>query len=231
MRVTVRLFALYRERAGADALTIDVPPGGRVADLLSLLGERCPRLSPLVDHTRVAVNHEFVEPSHILHEGDEVALIPPVSGGETPMVWIAFQPLDPEAVTARVRHPGNGGVVTFLGTTRNETDGRRVLYLEYEAYLPMAYKKMAQVVEEAKERFGVPHVAVAHRLGRLEVGEISLVVAVGAPHRREAFAAAAYIVDRIKEMVPIWKKEVFEGGAVWVGSQEATPPPGPSGGP
>ncbi|MFN3975342.1 MAG: molybdenum cofactor biosynthesis protein MoaE [Dehalococcoidia bacterium] len=138
------------------------------------------------------------------------------------MLLITYEPLDAEAITRQVRHPGNGGVVTFLGTTRNETEGRRVLYLEYEAYIPMAQRKLAQVVEETRQRFGVPHIAVAHRLGRLEIGEISLVVAVGAPHRREAFPAASYIVDRIKEDVPIWKKEVFEGGAMWVGSEQVS---------
>ncbi|MCS7207747.1 MAG: molybdenum cofactor biosynthesis protein MoaE [Dehalococcoidia bacterium] len=141
------------------------------------------------------------------------------------MLLITYDPLNPEAITHLVRHPSNGGVVTFLGTTRNHTNGRRVVYLEYEAYIPMAQRKLAQVVEEARQRFGVPHVAVAHRLGRLEVGEISLVVAVGSPHRREAFAAIAYIVDRIKQDVPIWKKEVFEDGAVWVGSDQATTAP------
>lgn len=146
------------------------------------------------------------------------------------MLLITYDPLDAEVVTRQVRHPGNGGVVTFLGTTRNKSDGRRVLYLEYEAYVPMAQRKLAQVVEEARQRFGVPHIAVAHRLGRVEIGEISLVVAVGAPHRREAFAAASYIVDRIKKDVPIWKKEVFEDGAIWVGSEEATQAVLPGGG-
>ncbi|GBD11440.1 Molybdopterin synthase catalytic subunit [bacterium HR23] len=148
------------------------------------------------------------------------------------MILITFDPLDPEAVTRQVRDPRHGAVVTFLGTTRNETDGRRVLYLEYEGYIPMAQRKLAQVIEEARQRFGVSQVAVAHRLGRLNIGEISLVVAVGSPHRREAFSAIAYIVDRIKEDVPIWKKEVFADRAVWVGSGEAlhvvTPASGPS---
>ena len=139
------------------------------------------------------------------------------------MFELTYEPLDPEAVTSKVQAPRNGGVVTFLGTTRNETAGRRVLYLEYEAYLEMAKKEVARILGEVRERWGVRDVAVAHRLGRLEVGEVSMVVAVAAPHRREAFAAAQYIVGRLKQTVPIWKKEVFEGGEVWVGSEEPAP--------
>ncbi len=134
-----------------------------------------------------------------------------------PQVLITAEPLDPGTVTAVVEGPGNGGVVTFLGTTRNETRGRRVLHLEYEAYAEMAEKTLRQVVAEVREQWGIHDVAVAHRTGRLEVGEASLVVAVASPHRVEAFAACGYIVDRIKEIVPIWKKEFFEDGSVWVG--------------
>lgn len=136
------------------------------------------------------------------------------------MILITHEPLDPEAVTASVRKDRNGAVVTFLGTTRDTTAGRRVLYLEYEAYRPMADRKLAEIVEEVRRRWSLEDVAVAHRLGRLEVGEVSLVVAVAAPHRREAFEACAYVVDRLKETVPIWKKEYFEGGEVWVGSED-----------
>lgn len=136
------------------------------------------------------------------------------------MIEITYQPLDPEAITARVRKDSNGAVVTFLGTTRDQTANRKVLFLEYEAYRPMADAKLAEIVQEIRARWKVEDVAIAHRLGRLEIGEISLVVAVAAPHRKEAFAACAYSVDRIKQIVPIWKKEFFEGGEVWVGSQE-----------
>ena len=139
------------------------------------------------------------------------------------MIEITHEPLDPEAVTAKVRKDSNGAVVTFLGTTRDFTSGRRVLRLEYEAYRPMADKKLDEIAAEIRERWPVENVAIAHRLGPLEIGETSLVVAVAAPHRKEAFAACQYAVDRIKQMVPIWKKEHFEGGEVWVGSQEDVP--------
>ena len=138
------------------------------------------------------------------------------------MIEITHEPLDPESVTARVRKDTNGAVATFLGTTRSSTGDRKVLHLEYEAYRPMADAKLAEIVEEMLDRWSVD-VAISHRLGRLEIGDISLVVAVASPHRKDAFAACQYSVDRIKQLVPIWKKEFFEGGEVWVGSQEDSP--------
>ena len=136
------------------------------------------------------------------------------------MIEITDRPLDAEAITALVRKETNGAVVTFLGTTRSSTGDRRVLHLEYEAYRPMADKVLAEIVGEIGERWSVEDVAIAHRIGRLEIEETSLVVAVASPHRREAFAACQYAVDRIKQTVPIWKKEFFEGGEVWVESPE-----------
>ena len=135
------------------------------------------------------------------------------------MIQITHSPLDPDALTAAVRGDGNGAVVTFLGATRSSTRDRKVLRLEYEAYRPMADEKLEEIAGEMRRRWPVD-VALAHRLGRLEIGEISLVVAVASPHRREAFEASQYCVDRIKQIVPIWKKEYFEGGEVWVGSQQ-----------
>lgn len=143
------------------------------------------------------------------------------------MIEITYESLDPEAVTARVRRDSNGAVVTFLGTTRSFTGERRVLHLEYEAYRPMADNMLEQIAREMRERWAIEDVAIAHRLGRVGIGEVSLVVAVASPHRREAFAACQYSVDRIKQVVPIWKKEFFEGGAVWVGTQEEAPEPEP----
>ena len=138
------------------------------------------------------------------------------------MIDITYNALDPEAVTAKVRRDTNGAVITFLGTTRSFTGERRVLHLEYEAYRPMADNKLADIASEIRQRWHVQDVAISHRLGRLEIGDISLVVAVASPHRKDAFEACQYSVDRIKQIVPIWKKEYFEGGEVWVGSQEDT---------
>ena len=136
------------------------------------------------------------------------------------MITITNEALCPEAITESVKEDGNGAVVTFLGSTRDSTAERKVLYLEYEAYRPMADNQLARVADEIQEKWGIASVSIAHRLGRLEIGDISLVVAIASPHRREAFEASAYAIDRIKQIVPIWKKEFFEGGEVWVGSQE-----------
>ena len=138
------------------------------------------------------------------------------------MITITDEPLCAETITERVKGAGNGAVVTFLGSTRDSTAERKVLYLEYEAYRPMADNQLARIAGEIRERWGISDVAIAHRLGRLEIGDISLVVAIASPHRKEAFEASAYAIDRIKQIVPIWKKEFFEGGEVWVGSQEDT---------
>ena len=142
------------------------------------------------------------------------------------MIEITHDELDAESITSRVKHDAAGAVVTFLGTTRDHTGDRRVLSLEYEAYRPMADQQLARVAEEMDRRWGLAGVAIAHRLGRLEVGETSLVVAVSSAHRKDAFEACLYGVDRIKQIVPIWKKEFFEGGEVWVGSQQEFDPLG-----
>ena len=136
------------------------------------------------------------------------------------MIKITSEPLDPEEITAQVRSDSNGAVITFLGTTRDFSEGRNVEYLEYEAYQPMAENMLQQIADELREKWDIDDFAVAHRVGRVDIGEISLVVALASPHRQQAFEAGGYIVDRIKQIVPIWKKEVFEGGEVWVGSEE-----------
>ena len=136
------------------------------------------------------------------------------------MIQITHDALEPDKITAQVRRDTNGAVLTFLGTTRSVTRGRRVLHLEYEAYRPMADNKLAEIADEMRQRWDVQDIAISHRLGRLEIGDISLVVAVASPHRERAFEACQHAVDRIKQIVPIWKKEYFEGGEVWVGSQE-----------
>ncbi|SVB45971.1 uncharacterized protein METZ01_LOCUS198825 [marine metagenome] len=140
-----------------------------------------------------------------------------------PRIIITTEPLDTDSVTKLVKSTGNGSVVTFEGTTRDETNGRKVLRLEYEAYPEMAEKTFQQIFDEVWGRWELDNVAVAHRIGRLELGETSLLVAVAAPHRAEAFSITMYVVERIKEIVPIWKKEFFEDGSVWVGNAGSTP--------
>ena len=136
------------------------------------------------------------------------------------MLEITGQPLDPERVTNLVRKDGNGAVVTFLGTTRDNFEGKRVLRLEYEAYYDMALKKLEEICREMREEFGVEDVAISHRTGLVDIGQISLIVAVAAPHRKEAFYACHKVVDRVKEIVPIWKKEVYEDGSRWVACED-----------
>ena len=136
------------------------------------------------------------------------------------MIEITHQPLDPELITRKVLNKNNGAIVTFLGSTRQTTGDKTVLYLEYEAYRPMADKKLAEIANEICYQSSVKDVAIAHRLGHLDIGDISLVVATASPHRKDAFAACQKIVDRIKDIVPIWKKEVFDDGEVWVGLEE-----------
>ena len=218
LKIRVRLFALYREKAGTDSLEISLPQGETVADLLDQIRSHVPELSLEYRHTLVAVNADYAEPDYPLQEGDEIALIPPVSGGTT-MKRITHEPLDVQSISDSVRQETNGAVITFQGTTRLYTRDKRVVSLEYEAYQEMAEKKMEEIAQEVRQRWDLEDIALYHRIGHLEIGETSLVVAIASPHRKEAFEAARYAVDRIKEMVPIWKKEVFEDGEVWVGSE------------
>jgi molybdopterin converting factor subunit 1 len=215
MQARILLFAYYREQAGVDRLEVTLPDGATVAQAIEqLLAERRSLPRDFKPHL-IAVNEEFANPAYPLHEGDEVAMYPPVSGGMDAAV--TNTPIDTRTLADAVRRPSNGAVIAFEGVTRNETGGRRVVHLEYEAHDSMASKVLAKVLEETAHRFGVRDLAVRHRIGRLEIGDVSLVVAVGSPHRREAYQAAQYAVDRIKQIVPIWKKEFFEDGSVWVG--------------
>ena len=135
------------------------------------------------------------------------------------MINITSDPLDPDSITELVRKNSNGAIITFLGTTRDSTDGKRVNYLEYEAYQPMAQDMIRQIFDEVKERWEIEDLAMSHRLGKVDIGEISMVVAIASPHRKQAFEAGQYSIDRIKEIVPIWKKEFFDDGEGWVGSE------------
>ena len=132
------------------------------------------------------------------------------------MIIVTEKPLDPTAFTQAVKSPSSGAVITFLGTTREETAGKKVLYLEYEAYDPMAEEKLQEICDEIRQKWNINEIAIGHRVGKLEIGEISLVVALSSPHRNEAFESCIYLVDRLKETVPIWKKEVFEDGEIWI---------------
>jgi len=172
----------------------------------------------------IALNAEYASWETPLQEGDEVAFLPPVSGGKTPPLALLREPIEVGQVVASVAAPDCGAVVVFLGTVRNHSQGRRVRALEYEAYPEMALREMERIRQEIRQRWGLERVAIVHRLGHLEVGEVSVVIAVAAPHRAEAFEACRYAIERLKESVPIWKKEMGEEGEVWV---EGPRPPSP----
>ena len=221
MQVRLRYFAIIREALGRGEETRAVPEGTTAGDLFDLLATEQPRLARMKATTLLMVNQEYVGPDHRLRDGDELALIPPVSGGsdERPRFWVQTEPLDARSVEAMVAAPGAGALVTFTGTVRDHARGRRVVALEYEAYAPAAEKMLDRIGEEIAARWGIERVAISHRTGRLPVGEASVVIAIAAPHRGEAFAACQYAIERLKDIVPIWKKEFYADGATWVGSE------------
>jgi molybdopterin synthase catalytic subunit len=227
LKVSVYLFALYRERAGRGHLSLDLPPDATVSHAVEEVRQLFPDLAPPEVNIVVAVNTEYADPDLELHDGDDLALIPPVSGGMS-MIEITYEPLKPEEITAKVRKDTNGAVVTFLGVTRLFAEGKKVVHLEYEAYPEMALKEMEKIRRQIQSEYGVEDIAIHHRIGRVDIGEISLVVAVASPHRKEAFHACHEAVNRLKETVPIWKKEHFEEGYHWVASDNHDFAPAPS---
>ncbi len=206
MTVVVRLFAGLRERAGWSTREVEA---ATVADVWPGLG-----LGEEPEGLLYAVNREYAERERELQDGDEVALIPPVSGGA---FRVTGEPLSLEAVVAEVADEQAGGIATFTGTVRRRSRGREVTYLEYEAYAEMAEDVMAQLAAQLLDRHELCAVAIHHRVGRVEIGEPSVVIAISAPHRQAALAACKEAIDTLKETVPLWKKEVYEGGEEWIG--------------
>jgi molybdopterin synthase catalytic subunit len=215
MHVSVLLFGSLREATGAKELDVALRDGATVAELTALLARDHPVFARLPGRVRVSVNYEVVEDARALCDGDEVAYLPPVSGGGG-RCRLSERPLDPEAVLALVAGPDCGGLVTFTGAVRDHARGRSIRELEYEAYPGMAEAEMEKICGEAEARWPGARVAVAHRVGRLAIGELAVVVAAAAPHRDAAFAAARYAIDELKRRVPIWKKEVATDGEYWV---------------
>jgi len=228
MNLRLKLFASLRERAGASDLNREFSAGVSVADIWHALTTEFPTLSGQQDALSFAVNQEYVKPDFRPLDGDEVAFIPPVSGGSEPAwagtVKIVKHKIDLEELQRAVADPRSGATATFAGTTRIENAGRRVTQLEYEAYEPMALSEMRKIARAAGERFTIVRIAITHRIGLVDIGETSVAIAVSAAHRAEAFDACRFAIDRIKEIVPIWKKEYFEGGELWVGCQTSHPP-------
>ena len=209
MQVSIRLFAGLRERAGTGARRLELPDGATVADVWAALelGEELPGLL-------YAVNRRYAGAETVLGEGDEVALIPPVSGGD---FRLSGEPLSLDAAVAEVRDDAAGAIATFTGTVRNRSRERKVQYLEYEAYEGMAEEAMAELAAELSRSHELCAIAIHHRVGRVEIGEPSVVIAVSSPHRAAALAACKEAIDTLKGTVPLWKKEVYEGGEEWIG--------------
>ena len=221
MKIGVFFFGVLKELVGRADETVELPEGTRVREILLYYSRKAPRFEPMAASLAVSVNQEYSELDRLLHEGDEVGFLPPVSGGSlqghelADEVRIVRERIDPEAVVVRLKRPADGAVVTFDGVVRDNTRGRCTLYLEYESYEAMAIKQMEALAAEARTRFEVRGATIIHRLGRLEIGETSVLIAVAAAHRGIAFDACRWIIDTLKKTVPIWKKEFFQDGAVW----------------
>jgi len=217
MKIAVKLFARLREIAGAGKLERELPDGATVGELVSALCAEFPRLADLTPRTIISVNREFGTPDSQLHDGDEVAIFPPVSGGADAF-RVTFAPITLDEVAHLVVRPHAGAVATFAGVVRNVSGSKEVAYLEYEAYEEMAVAKMRQIADEAQVRWPqIVDIAIVQRIGRLEVGDVAAVIAVSSGHRDEGcFEACRYAIDRLKQIVPIWKKEVGPTGEEWV---------------
>jgi MoaE-MoaD fusion protein len=225
MKIGVLIFGVLKDLLGHAVETIDLPEGARVRDVLLYYARENPRLEEMASSLAISVNREYSGLDRALREGDEVALLPPVSGGseggdhareKAPgEVRLVRERIDAKAIVERLKHPSDGAAVIFDGIVRNHTRGRPTLYLDYEAYEAMALKQMESLSMEARKRFPVRAASIIHRLGRLEIGETSVLIVVAAAHRSAAFDACRWLIDTLKKTVPIWKKEYFKDGAVW----------------
>jgi MoaE-MoaD fusion protein len=227
MQVRVLFFGVLKDLLSSSGEAVTLPEGATVAQLMEQLrdGDCTDHRAGSVAHPvwsalAVAVNREYAAASAVLHEGDEVALLPPVSGGADvaavpPIVALTREHIDRDALVAALQQPSDGAVVVFDGIVRDNTRGRKTLYLDYEAYEEMALEQMQKLAREAGERFAIDRVGVVHRLGRLEIGESSIVIVVTSAHRAAAFDACRWLIDTLKRTVPVWKKEHFTDGAVW----------------
>ena len=223
MQIRVLFFGMLKDLIGRSDELISLPEGATLADLLAHYETKAPRLKSYLPSVALSVNQEYASPEAHLNHMDEVGLLPPVSGGAedtagrnaTAHVSIVRRKIDTQKLLDEIKHPEDGALAVFEGIVRDHTRGRRTLYLEYEAYEPMALSQMEKLAEQALERFAVREVALVHRLGRLEHTETSVLVVVAAGHRAPAFEACRWLFDTLKKTVPIWKKEYFEDGAVW----------------
>jgi MoaE-MoaD fusion protein len=231
MRVRVLFFGFTHDLTGFEREEIDLPHGESIEGVWRRYENRFPRLAEVRGSLLVAVNEQVAARSSVLQEGDEVAFLPPVSGGAPAprndsggkvFFRLSYEVIDSAELARRLKSPEAGAVVIFEGIVRNNLYGRKTLYLEYEAYEPMALLKMEQIAQEATEKFSLDGIALEHRLGRLQIGETSVAIVVTAPHRLAAFEACHYAIDRLKQIVPIWKKEHFEDGVLWAEGEQSS---------
>jgi MoaE-MoaD fusion protein len=231
MQVRVIPFGVLKDWLGPSGATVELPDGSSVAELLGRLSTSLPPAAPaqILRGIAVSVNAEYAQAAKILHDGDEVGLLPPVSGGtaraanaldkseeaRTILAALTREPIDAEKAVATAKQAEDGAVVVFDGIVRNHSRGRRTLHLDYEAYEEMAVRQMRELGRQARDRFGVHQVTMIHRLGRLEIGETSVLIVVSSAHRSAAFEACRWLIDTLKQTVPIWKRETFLDGAVW----------------
>jgi MoaE-MoaD fusion protein len=232
MHVRVIAFGILKEWLGSDAVEVELQEGATVGSLLNHLRARLPERAPKDAFSGIAVgvNAEYAQAMHILHDGDEVGLLPPVSGGGTAratnaleegegepnvLVMLTREAIDADKIVTSTKCGEDGAIVVFDGIVRNHSRGRRTLHLDYEAYEEMAVRQMRELGKRARERFGVRQVTMVHRLGRLGIGETSVLIVVASAHRAAAFEACRWLIDTVKQTVPIWKKETFADGAVW----------------
>jgi MoaE-MoaD fusion protein len=254
MRVRVLLFGVLKELAGKAVDSVELPDGASVAELMTRYGSQMPQLGNVLSSLAVAVNEQYAGPQTELKADDEVALLPPVSGGSAAesgvdqgkvargeaaqskvaqpglsaaaarrRARIQREAIVTEAELARLKRGEDGAAVVFEGVVRNQTRGRKTLYLEYEAYESMALEQMEALGEQALKQFAIRDVALVHRLGRLEIGETSVLIVVVSAHRAAAFEACRWLIDTLKQTVPIWKKEFFDDGAVWADGEPFPP--------
>lgn len=236
MQVRVLYLGMLRELAGREREVVHLTDGSHLGDLFDQLRQSIPKLNEFRGAIALAVNYEYSDGRTVLRNDDEVALIPPVSGGAVtkspveavlPLISerarIVREPIDTESITAAVKRPEDGAVAIFDGIVRNNSRGRRTLYLEYTAYEAMALNQMEQLATQALARFAIRDVRIVHRLGQLQIGESSVYIVVASAHRAAAFEACRWIIDTLKSTVPIWKKEFFEDGAIWADGEPFPP--------
>jgi len=220
MQIRVLFFGILKDLAGQSSSLVELPQPSTLDDLLRCLSQQVPRLNEHLPSIAVSINHEYARSGSVLRHGDEVALLPPVSGGLTESQTLARarlvnEKIDTSGLINKIQHAEDGATVVFEGIVRDNSRGRRTLFLDYDAYAEMATRQMEALAEQALSKFAVRDVAIVHRIGRLQIGEASVAIVVAAAHRGPAFDACRWLIDTLKRTVPIWKKEYFEDGAVW----------------